>query len=77
MRLFYSHAHGDEKLRDDLARHLKILQLRGLIHPWPVRAIVPGALWDQAIDQQLLQADLVLLLLSSYFMGADYTWAWS
>ena len=28
----------------------------------------PGALWDEAIDQELLQADLVLLLLSSYFM---------
>jgi CheY-like chemotaxis protein len=70
--LFYSYAHEDEKLRSDLERHLKILQHRGLIQPWHDRAIVPGALWDTAIHQQLLQADLVLLLLSSYFMGSDY-----
>ncbi len=70
--LFYSYAHEDEKLRGELERHLKILQRRGLIQPWHDRAIVPGQLWDQEIHQQLLQADLVLLLLSSYFMGSDY-----
>lgn len=70
--LFYSYAHEDEKLRCDLERHLKILQHRGLIQPWHDRAIVPGALWDAEIHQQLAQADLVLLLLSSYFMGSDY-----
>jgi CheY-like chemotaxis protein len=72
VRLFYSYAHEDEKLRAELERHLKILQHRGLIQPWHDRAIVPGALWDAEIHQQLLQADLVLLLLSSYFMGSDY-----
>ena len=72
VRLFYSYAHEDEKLRAELERHLKILQHRGLIQPWHDRAIVPGALWDAEIAQQLLQADLVLLLLSSYFMGSDY-----
>lgn len=72
VRLFYSYAHEDEKLRGDLERHLKILQHRRLIQPWHDRAIVPGALWDTEIHQQLLRADLVLLLLSSYFMGSDY-----
>jgi len=72
VRLFYSYAHEDEKLRAELERHLKILQHRGLIQPWHDRAIVPGALWDAEIAQQLLRADLVLLLLSSYFMGSDY-----
>jgi TIR domain len=72
VRLFYSYAHEDEKLRAELERHLKILQHRGLIQPWHDRAIVPGALWDAEIHQQLLRADLVLLLLSSYFMGSDY-----
>ncbi len=72
VRLFYSYAHEDEKLRAELERHLKILQHRGLIQPWHDRAIVPGALWDAESAQQVLQADLVLLLLSSYFMGSDY-----
>ncbi len=70
--LFYSYAHEDEKLRAGLERHLKILQLRGLIQPWHDRAIVPGQRWDGAIGQQLNQAELVLLLLSADFMGSDY-----
>lgn len=70
--LFYSYAHEDEPLRDELARHLKILQLRRLIQPWHDRAIVPGAAWDTEIHQELLRSELVLLLLSSHFMGSDY-----
>ncbi len=72
MSLFYSDAHEDEPLRDELARHLKILQLRRLILPWHDRAIVPGAAWDTEIHQELLRSELVLLLLSSHFMGSDY-----
>ncbi len=70
--LFYSYAHEDEKLRADLERHLKILQLRGLIQPWHDRGIVPGARWDSKIRQQLDQAELLLLLLSADFLGSDY-----
>lgn len=70
--VFYCYAHEDQKLRDDLERHLKILQRRGLIQPWHDRAIVAGQLWDTEIHQELERAELVLLLLSSYFMGSDY-----
>lgn len=70
--LFYSYAHEDEPLRIDLERHLRILQLRQQIQPWHDRKIVPGQLWDQEIHQQLQRSELVLLLLSSYFMGSDY-----
>jgi CheY-like chemotaxis protein len=70
--LFYSYAHEDEPLRDELQRHLKILQLRGLIKPWHDRAIVPGAAWDSEIHTELQRAELVLLLLSVDFLSSDY-----
>ncbi len=70
--LFYSYAHEDEALRDALQRHLKILQVHGLIRPWHDRAIVPGQDWHQEINAHLQQADLILLLLSSYFFDSDY-----
>lgn len=70
--LFYSYAHEDEDLRDELQRHLKILQLRGLIAPWHDRAILPGQAWDQAIHRELQRAELVLLLLSVDFLSSDY-----
>lgn len=70
--LFYSYAHEDEALRDELQRHLKILQLRGLIRPWHDRAILPGKAWDTEIHTELQAADLVLLLLSVDFLSSDY-----
>lgn len=70
--LFYSYAHEDEKLRDDLERHLKILERRQLIAPWHDRAIVAGQSWNSEIDAHLQSAELVLLLLSSYFISSDY-----
>ena len=72
--LFYSYAHEDEPLRDELAGHLKILERRGLIQAWHDRQIRPGQAWDQAIDQHLSTADLVLLLVSKDFIGSDYIW---
>ena len=70
--LFYSYAHEDEPLRDELQRHLKILQLRGLIAPWHDRAILPGQAWDREIHAELQRAELVLLLLSVDFLSSDY-----
>ncbi len=32
--LFYSYAHDDETLRDELQGHLKLLERRGLLAPW-------------------------------------------
>ena len=72
--LFYSYAHEDEALRDELAGHLKILERRGLISAWHDRQIVPGQAWGQAIDKNLSTADLVLLLVSKDFVGSDYIW---
>jgi CheY-like chemotaxis protein len=70
--LFYSYAHEDEPLREELQDHLAILERRGVIRSWHDRAIVPGHDWSQEIDQHLRQADLVLLLISKDFIASDY-----
>ncbi len=72
--LFYSYAHEDESLRDELAGHLKIMERRKVIRAWHDRRIVPGQKWDLEIDSQLETADLVLLLISSDFINSDYIW---
>lgn len=72
--LFYSYAHEDEPLRDELQGHLKILERRGLIRAWHDRQIQPGQDWAGQIDQHLNSADLVLLLLSVDFVNSDYIW---
>jgi len=72
--LFYSYAHKDELLRDELAGHLKIMKRRGVIRSWHDRCIEPGQPWDNEIDTQLATADLVLLLVSADFIKSDYIW---
>ena len=72
--LFYSYAHEDEALRDELAGHLKIMERRGVIRPWHDRSIAAGQQWDAEINEHLLKADLVLLLVSKDFINSDYIW---
>ena len=72
--LFYSYAHEDEPLRDELDGHLALLRRKGVIRPWHDRGIVPGQQWDEAIDAQLTRADLILLLVSKDFLNSDYIW---
>jgi CheY-like chemotaxis protein len=73
--LFYSYAHEDEALRDELAGHLKIMERRGVIRPWHDRSIAAGQKWDGQISEHLLMADLVLLLVSKDFINSDYIWS--
>lgn len=70
--LFYSYAHEDEGLRDELQDHLMILERRGVIRSWHDRAITAGSDWSHEIDQHLRTADLVLLLISKDFIASDY-----
>ncbi len=73
--LFYSYAHEDNALRDELAGHLKIMERRGVIRPWHDRCLTPGEKWDGKIHESLQAADLVLLLISSDFINSDYIWS--
>lgn len=70
--LFYSYSHRDEKFRDALAKHLALLKRQGLIKEWYDRQIDAGEEWRDAIDEHLEAADIILLLVSSDFIGSDY-----
>jgi len=72
VRLFYSYAHKDEQLRNELETHLKLLQRRGLIDAWHDRLIDPGDEWKRKIDDNLEQADSILLLISADFINSNY-----
>ncbi|HUT34009.1 MAG TPA: COR domain-containing protein [Planctomycetota bacterium] len=71
-RLFYSYAHEDERLRDELEVQLKLFQRRGLILHWHDRCITPGKEWHQQIDHYLNEANIILLLVSPDFLASDY-----
>ena len=72
LTVFFSYSHKDELLRDELAKHLSLLQRDGTISSWHDRQISAGTEWANDIDSNLNSADLILLLISSDFLASDY-----
>ena len=72
LRIFVSYSHKDDAFREELETHLKLLQRQGHIATWTDRRISPGATWAAAIDENIEQADIILLLVSADFVASDY-----
>ena len=72
LSVLYSYSHQDEALRDELAKHLSMLQRQGVIQSWYDRRISAGSEWAGQIDKHLNQADIILLLISANFLASDY-----
>ncbi|MEM9091136.1 MAG: GUN4 domain-containing protein [Cyanobacteria bacterium P01_F01_bin.53] len=70
--VFFSYSHKDEKLRNELAKHLRTLKRSGIISDWHDRKILPGDEWDHQIKEHLNAAQIILLLISSDFIDSDY-----
>ena len=70
--LFFSYSHQDERLRDLLEVHLAALKRQGVISTWHDRRISAGTELGNAIDQNLNEADVILLLISPDFINSDY-----
>jgi len=72
IKLFYSYSHKDERLREELETHLKLLLRQGLIAHWFDRRIEAADDWKHNIDNNVEQADIILLLISADFIASDY-----
>lgn len=73
--LFYSYAHVDKALRQELDKHLSLLRRDGLIAQWYDRDISAGTEWAKQIDQHLNTAHIILLLISSDFLASNYCYS--
>src|SRR5881227_1452443 len=72
LKVFYSYAHKDAKLRDELGKHLVPLKRQELIVDWYDRNISAGLEWEQEIDEHLNTAHIILLLISPDFIASEY-----
>jgi hypothetical protein len=72
INLFFSYAHEDEELRNELEVHLSMLKRSGLVRAWHDRRISAGTEVDDEISEHLEDADVILLLLSPHFLASDY-----
>ncbi len=71
-KVFISYAHSDEELREQLDKHLAGLERQGVIEAWHDRNIDAGKEWKDSIDENLNDADIILLLISSDFIDSTY-----
>ena len=72
LKVFYSYAHEDEKVRDRIDEYLELLARQHLIVRWHDRHILPGSEWNTSILDALESADIILLLVSKAFFASKY-----
>jgi len=75
LSIFFSYAHKDEVLRDELEKQLSILRWQGLITEWYDRDIQAGTEWEHEINIHLNTAHIILLLISPDFLASPYCYS--
>lgn len=74
LKLFISYSHEDETLKNQLDKHLIMLKRSGKIEVWNDRQLVAGEEWDSGIKNEMMLADIILLLISADFNNSEYIW---
>jgi hypothetical protein len=72
--VFVSYSHRDDHFREELEIQLTILKNKGYLEWWSDKRLVPGDEWEEEILKQLRKADVILLLVSSYFLASPFCW---
>lgn len=70
--VFLSYAPEDEGLCKQLEEHLAALQREGVLRTWHQRRIAVGDDCRNRIDENLAEAQVMLLLLSASYLASDY-----
>ncbi|GAC1354952.1 MAG: hypothetical protein NVS4B11_16950 [Ktedonobacteraceae bacterium] len=71
LNLFFSYAHEDKALRDELAKHLTILKRQGLIRDWYDQEIYAGEDRQEEVWAHLDAAHIIVLLISPDYIASD------
>jgi hypothetical protein len=74
-KVFFSYSHHDEQYRDQLEAHLASLRHEGKIESWHDRRLLAGSEFGSEIDQQINDADIILLLVSANFLNSKYCYS--
>lgn len=72
IEVFFSYSCEDEALQDKLEIQLSGLKQQGVISSWHDRQFLVGDELKKEIDRHIQTADIILLLISPYFIAAEY-----
>ena len=71
--VFLSYSHKDEKEKDALLSHLRVLEHAGLsIDLWSDDRIGAGEDWEREITEAMERASVAILLISHNFLTSDF-----
>ena len=70
--VFISYSNRDKKYKDELLRHLRILEKQGVASFWDTSLIPAGGNWSQEIQKAIDEAHVAVLLISPDFLASDY-----
>ncbi|MGE5340154.1 MAG: TIR domain-containing protein [Candidatus Omnitrophota bacterium] len=70
--VFISYSHQDEKWKDLLVKHLKVLKLGERLRIWDDRKIKAGDNWFSEIQNALNNSHAAILLISADFLTSDF-----
>lgn len=73
-KVFISYSHKDIEIAKNLKSHLKLIENSNWIKTWFDLNIEVGTKWDEKIEKELAEADIIILLLSSDFFDSKYIW---
>jgi hypothetical protein len=71
LKLFISYSHLDEEHIKEFIKHIAPLKNNGLIETWYDRKIIAGQDFQDNIDNNLGNADIVCLFISANFLSSD------
>ncbi len=71
LKLFISYSHADHVHVDKFRRHIAPLKSNGLIKDWIDREIIAGEEFQNSIDNNLEDADIICLFISANFLSSN------
>jgi hypothetical protein len=74
LKVFISYSHKDEEMKNELDAHLIGLKRSEMIAVWNDRMLIGGDDWNEEIIAELQAADIIILLISVYFLNSKYIW---
>ena len=75
VNIFISYSHKDEDFKDRLDISLAALKRRNQIKVWEDRQIIGGADWNEEIFKNLEKSEIIILLVSDYFINSDFCYS--
>ncbi len=71
-KVFISYSHADEEYMTQFVNHISVMKKEGLIEEWHDRKILSGQEWNKEINDNLISSTIIIMLISSDFLGSEY-----